>query len=340
MDKYIQLVHTLYTKKDQSDSFYSNLLKQMFQYIIDHTEMKFSKNKPIGIFKEFHEKTKEYISNLDIFTITQYNIRCLQYVIMFTAIEQMTNYQDDTTMQNYFQARYYNISDVFIQFYECFNDYHKLYDIMMTDDTFKSLIGKDVYTYKPEYNCEFKEYSFKDMNKLRIMCFFGDFDIKYIIEAYINEVYYIGVNTSMEWADGNKLTPFEFVHHDITHANNRGFKEGYDVKYELKWWKYINDNKNDIPKDVLEQVYLIGFLIIHESMTEYMLERTNISNCTFKSIGPMFIQNMDNWVDEHFYGSLLPDGLKGIYDRDAITEYLNDSFAQFRKLYLQAQESV
>lgn len=54
----------------------------------------------------------------------------------------------------------------------------------------------------------------------------------------------------------------------------------------------------------------------------------------------MFIQNMDNWVDEHFYGSLLPDRLKGIYDRDAITEYLNDSFIQFRKLYLQAQESI
>lgn len=47
MDKYIQLVHTLYTKKDQSDSFYSDLLKQMFQYIIDYTEIFMKKQRNI-----------------------------------------------------------------------------------------------------------------------------------------------------------------------------------------------------------------------------------------------------------------------------------------------------
>lgn len=91
---------------------------------------------------------------------------------MFTAIEQITNKYDDTSMQNYFQARYYNITEVFMKFYECFEDYQKLYDIMMTDRSFKSLIGKDVYTYTPEYKSEFKEYSFNDIHKLRILLVF------------------------------------------------------------------------------------------------------------------------------------------------------------------------
>ena len=34
-------------------------------------------------------------------------------------------------------------------------------------------------------------------------------------------IYYIGINEKLDYADNKLLTPFDFLHNDLTHAENR-----------------------------------------------------------------------------------------------------------------------
>lgn len=46
-----------------------------------------------------------------------------------------------------------------------------------------------------------------------------------------------------QYADGRPLTPFEFLHHDLTHSINR-YRDKTILKKEQIFISYLNDDKN------------------------------------------------------------------------------------------------
>ena len=80
------------------------------------------------------------------------------------------------------------------------------------------------------------------------------------------------------------------------------------------------------------------FILIHESMYEWLLMQEINDGITFLSIIPTFITHVVNWTNINFYGSLLPidllptnlfntldDTIKLEYE-NKISEYLYNSF--------------
>ena len=314
-------VTDLYTNDSLSDDDRRSILSELWQYIILETKkliQYFPHNVHVRILGRKYCSWIDTLSTSNPSDIMDYNVRAFITVVVITKIIQFTNYTDDTSMKQYFQD--IKIDKIFDKYYDIFDNYDLVVKTLMTDYNFKSILGVSKY-HDDGYG--FVPYTVSDMKKTLIICLGGSFNIEDIITSYVHEVYYAGIVTSMEYADGKLLTPFEFIHHDITHMHNRGVHDDYDIKAQHKFWSYLKTC--DLDEDTKHRVNIIFFTLIHESMSSWFLSDDGFRNKHFDDINPYFVTNIFNWSDVNMFGGLLPQDIlnKGYH---AISQYLNESF--------------
>jgi hypothetical protein len=252
----------------------------------------------LEIFKVLFNQTVEP-------TITNMNLISLQYIILFTEIEKRKQGKDTKTIMSK-----YPVDRIIVQYDSLF----KLVD----------------YSKKPA-----KKYDWTNMNDLRviiqnlakdsneyarlldvtcgkpntcIIVLLGEMTFEELLISMISRIHYIGCSFTMEWADGNYYTPFEFMHHDLIHITNFVYRAGVDLSnYDIlssDFIKFLKENYSssntvkitDISgKDVtispiLDDYLYIIFIIAHETYDVHYLERysnlpTDAFNIPFKYSG-------------------------------------------------------
>jgi len=259
-----------------------------------------------------------------ILDIPEFNVRSLQIVILYTELIKMT--EKDTTrtnMLNYFQQPYYRINEEYDNLCKVFDNYDELFSRVCNSIGFKDIVY--------ERYSESTLISYKNIKKSRIICYLDYISEKEIVFSYVHDIYYLGISEKLDYADGREMTPFEFLHHDITHANNRGYPDGFDIELEKEFYDYLETQ--GLSPEAKKQIYIIFFLIVHESANEYLIgNRIEIKDSDdFYSLVPRSIQNMDNWTSPNFYNGLLPSDLREVpADQAKIRDYLTKSFAAFK----------
>jgi hypothetical protein len=90
-----------------------------------------------------------------------------------------------------------------------------------------------------------------------------------IITSFLNNIIICGVASTLLWADGRHLTPFEFLEHDITHGNNYQYAcQGRQSRDEmLSFYNFCKSQATK--KDTLYSIKFIMFLLIHESFCNF-----------------------------------------------------------------------
>jgi hypothetical protein len=332
--QYIQLLHQLYLNPydEAKDNCYNILLKHLLLIAYEQSQ---------HIFNEYIEKiiepkkseiktqyNKIYSDTIRIIKddshkidIPEFNVRSLQIVILYTELIRLTELSEKTNMKNYFQQPNYKIDVEYDNFIKVWFTYDILYEYSLKSQGFKDIIYKKNTTELLTY---------KDINNSRIICYLDYITEKEIILSYVYNIYYLGINEKLDYADGRELTPFEFLHHDITHANNRGYTGG-NVELEREFYYYLEGETNILTKEQYKQIYIIFFVIIHESMSEYFLEsKINVNN-QFDDISPSFIKDMKHWLNSNFYNGLLPKKPPELRtDETQIKNYLDKSFNLFK----------
>jgi hypothetical protein len=312
---YEEAQKTLQSYIDKFDDPSKNEMMLELQKILNNLNMDVSKIK---------------YENLDI---PEFNIRSLQLVILFTELERLTNSNTkETSMLGYFQQprfpidEYYNelVSDKLWIDLKALQD--KIIELEPKSRIFQSYKFLTLLGYYDKYsrNPDIKYHTLENINeRVQIIVYLDYLSLQDIIISYANNVYLIGITESMTWADGRYLTPFEFLHHDITHSLNR--EMGYNTgKNTLEFMTYINNLKNtgDIGEKEIYELKVILFILVHESRFESILDNTIES--TFKSYsdicgGTTFLCNWDNWRNDNYFGGLLGQYLmneKGISKTD------------------------
>jgi len=383
--KYITKVHQLYTQspEEQNNNYkilvdllqiaYSEARKNINSYIDkldtkDFTpEEKENKKAQIEQMQDIFDNLDNEIDimkfgavyhNLDI---PEFNMRSLQLVILFTELERLTNSNpDETSMKGYFQQpgfkidKYYNeLLPVFPNWISLSNKIIQLepYEKYGRSNRFIALLG---YYKQISNKYTFIYHTCKQIkNNIQIIIYLDYLTLQDIIMSYANNVYLLGIAETMTWADGKLLTPFEFLHHDITHALNRD-ADDLPKQNTIKFMKYLDTIKDTLSEKQIYEIKIILFIIIHESRFEFMLSGP-INLSIYKSyseicFGTTFLCDWKNWKNDKYYGSMLPKNLFKLKD-DTIVEdeaeqteiikaYLNRIFEFFITIWNQFIESL
>ena len=338
---YFTKLKNLYTVTGKdNDEYYSDILKDLLNILytnikedINEYEEKVTSKEDMlkydDLMKKYDNLKKTYIlPQIHILDIPEFNIRSVQIIILFTELVKLTNKFADTTMINYFQPEL-QINHIYNEIVKLdWVNYKVLYNKMLEFDTFISLFGDYDIKYNRKKNIHekilTKLWTFRDIKSSRIVCYLDLISPKEIVFSLANEIYYLGIASQMEWADGLEITPFEFLHHDLTHSNNRGIPDGYKAHLEIEFVKYLDGLKLD--KEQSKQINMMLFILMHESMSEDLLTNKILDSTEFSSIYPSFITKIDNWTNNNFYGSLLPIDLLNTRNETKIQEYLDNSF--------------
>ena len=342
--KYIHLLHQLYLNPydEAKDNYYNILLKHLLLIAYEQSQIIFNKYKQdfgdiindsiTAQYKKVYDDTitiiKDDSHKIDI---PEFNVRSLQIIILYTELIRLT--EKDTTktnMLNYFQQPNYKIDIEYDNFIKVWFTYNKLYEEVEKSNGFTSLINLYSTFDKLLQLPKKPNYTYKDINNSRIICYLDYITEKEFILSYVYNIYYLGINEKLDYADGKELTPFEFLHHDITHAYNRGYTGG-NVKLEREFYYYLEQKKDILTKEQYKQIYIIFFVIIHESNSEYILESKIDVEYQFNHIIPSFITDMGNWLNPKIYNGLLPKEPSDLRtSTDQIKDYLDKSFNLFK----------
>jgi len=253
------------------------------------------------------------IFNIDIEpSIVSFNIISLQCIILFTEIIKLSSH---SFMTNYAGG---------------VEEIQELYSLLTIDNMWdnysfiKNIIIKNSKVNK-YFDCIINnenktELNYNNLKRARIFSIFGNLSEYEIIKALSYDIFLIGIVTKMTITDGRLYTPFEFMHHDLIHARNRGVYEDYDTKYSREFIGYINKIED---KYKLKQISTILFIIMHESINEYILSEKTLPYNYFNSLYPPFVTKIDNWTNIDFYGALLPID---IFNSPSPLPYLNNSY--------------
>jgi len=349
--KYFEKLKNLYLVTGKEDKYYSDILKDLLRILYTNIDKdieeyieEYKDNKYMAqyeVLKKKYENVKYDASlssflNDRILDIPEFNIRSLQIVILFTELVRLTNTFADTTMKKYFQPNI-KIYDIYDNIKLVWDDYKKLYNNLLKVDVFKSLFGQVKIDFTKDSGITYKiinNWTFRNIKLSRIICYLDLISPKEMVFSAAHEIYYLGIATQMEWADGLEVTPFEFLHHDITHANNRG-SNGYNAELENKFILYLDAQKDIIKLDSkkTKQIYIMLFMIMHESMSEYLLTKKISEDIHFSSLYPAFITDITKWKNIKSHGSLLPKELFETQNDEKIKLYLNDSFNLLKSIW-------
>jgi hypothetical protein len=251
--------------------------------------------------------------NYETLDIPEFNIRSLQLVILFTELERLTNINpEETSMAGYFQQPRFPIDEYYYELvigglwidWKALRD--KIIELEPKSRIFQTYKFLTLLGYYDKYsrNPVIKYHTLENINeRVQIIVYLDYLSLQDIIISYANNVYLIGITESMTWADGRYLTPFEFLHHDITHSLNR--EMGYNTgKNTLEFMEYINEpkRKRDIGEKEIYELKVILFILVHESRFESILD--NAINSGFNSYsdicdGTTFLCNWNNWRNDN-----------------------------------------
>lgn len=281
----------------------------------------------------------ENIERIDISTptISTLNIISLQCVILFTEIVKVIE-PHKSTMENYNGggSQAIELQKLYIELTkeDKWDDYDYIYKLItksVIDPVTQRqivLITKPlkrlVYTnnYINIINC-------KNIKKQRLCVILGELTLFEILNSLANDIFLIGITPHMGWADGYYYTPFEFMDHDMVHAINRE-TSGYGqdtLVYSKPFIEYLITNK-DIPKDSIDKIVIILFLIMHEDFFNGDLLNTPVlkSNVLQRIIWDKLL-NIKRWTDINNFGGLLPEYIFNNPSR--IIPYLEDAYILF-----------
>jgi len=248
------------------------------------------------------------LKDISYVTLPMLNIISLQCVILFTELVKITNPIESTMFS----------PDDFIK---------KLYNDLTKDDNWEIY---EVIEEKVKQNNYLKnlvtEVCCPNLKKARILVILGELSIEEILKSLSDEIYFIGIVTKLTWADGAKLTPFEFMMHDLSHATIRSHNT-YNNIYEKQFIFHIIKNK-DIYGKKMDQMCIILFLIMHETpftITDKKILNDNIPESSMKFTDYILSEEV-NWKNKYFYGGLLPKEIFENPDFNTTVKYIKDSF--------------
>ena len=176
-----------------------------------------------------------------------------------------------------------------------------------------------------------------------IFSLLGELSLLQIIESYANSIYLIGIVTDMAFADGNYYTPYEFMHHDLTHRSNRNIFDKNISINEIKFINYIKIN-TILTYDDKYKIYIMLFILIHESVGDVILNKQYImieSGKSGKSAYEYLLTDLNtnflyyyiegtntinsSWTDANFLGGLLPEDTFPRVEDNLIKKYNSSS---------------
>ena len=220
---------------------------------------------------------------------------------------------------------------------------------MNSNKTFRFIDTKPDYEYLTNNKGKWKEYSFmktllessrlsmllNDNQSPRIfMAFIGFLKIGELLETYFNNVFYLGLSYGINWVDGDRYMPLDYLSHDIFHY------EMYESCYEFptimetfkKFRNYVVSTK-DAPTRYSVDFAL--FLFLHEEPYCNRFESDDINNelqkgATYESIlDSLEIHVDEDLLDINHFGQGIPiayrefqPGHKSLLKREKVVDYL------------------
>lgn len=246
-----------------------------------------------------------------------YNVKSLQCVII---LDYLCNIIHPNR-----KSKYVNKEEVgkivryVIKYPTRFNNTAHFFNDIQTQDSLEDL--RDLIEYK----------TFPLPKYARMLVALGELSTSEIVESLLDKLLYIGITTDLEWADGEELTPLEFVYHDLVHATNiEDFEEsiGEPGPKAKEFFQALESNRDKMKSEDYDKLMTVFFIILHETKFMYLLNQPIQSSSLMKEL---FYNTIDikPWKDIHFYGALLPTSVRTLND-EALTNYLLDMFNFFR----------
>lgn len=222
---------------------------------------------------------------------------------------------DNDRFETYFWQNFrINLKDSKFKFFTG-DDKNSLYE-MLRRDTLKNIIkGIDEGGC-----CPVKPNSF-------MLVPLGELTIVELLDSFFRRVYLCGIVFGPEYADGTLHTPFEFLIHDIIHADNFMSIVGNSddtIKLIKAFFEEIKKNQSKMDVSVFDKLMLVLFIVVHESMNISMFEG-KIVDSLWDLLSPGFLTDIPNWKNPHFFGGLLPPGMIEKSDEE-IKTYLKETF--------------
>jgi len=332
------------TPYNNNDEYFSNILKNLLEIAYNDVQqtIEMKKIKKINKMKKIeqnfsfiYKQISELISSIRIIDLVEYNLRMLQLVIILTELSFLTHPSGQVIVSKYDQL---NLGSGINSKLKP-NEYETLRDLIQRNaklDEYRILVengyllrniiisnGEDVYI------------TYKNISNSCILCYVPFFSLEELVEGFIHNINYIGIVEEFTWAGGIFQSPYLYMCHHLAHFSNQ---DNLDI---LKKFKSVGikllDNIKTLPKDDIYSIYLILFLIIHESdKMNILLDRIN-NNLTFNDITTeslnFHIRDIKSWLNVHFYGGLVPKHILDInkYDKTFLVSYLEDSFNIFKR---------
>lgn len=272
----------------------------------------------------------QYISEKDIpqdFGLSMYNIKSLQYTILLDNLFYLLN--PDWKSQ-YARPEFVQQYKAYIPQKRWLNSQQLYNDILNKNLDMDTLIQS---SNREKYCCPVQKNS-------RILVALGEMTLSELVESLIDDIFLLGITTGLEWADGNQYTPLEFLHHDITHANNYIAYDtmiGSTSNENKEYIRFIIKHKEEIDPKLYDIIMIALFIILHETNTHYILrdpikEYNHLGpfgKTLFNELSPGFLTNIKSWKNTHFLGGLLPPEVLQKNDAE-VHNYLEDIFETFR----------
>jgi hypothetical protein len=190
--------------------------------------------------------------------IGKINIISLQFIILFTE-----NCFDPTIV---FPV---NLNDNYKDYLQLRKGDWKNYDVicenLKINPKFRILYSNSIYSIVPYTTSE------NENTNIYLITIMKYFTIDEILNSYLNNVFYCGITYNFTYADGRELTPFEFLEHDIVHAENYNYAcfggMGLSRKHIKSFYEYCVTTT--LKKSEKYAIKFMLFLLIHESMCDY-----------------------------------------------------------------------
>jgi len=162
-----------------------------------------------------------------------------------------------------------------------------------------------------------------------------------IICSFLNKVSYCGFASTFTYADGQLLTPYEFVIHDMAHGmtNIRYCSDESLIYNDVK--DFYDYCKKSLNKDHVYYIKFVLFYLLHESPCNFFND--NYKDIILK-ISTRYLMNLprpiNRFLDLNDLGGIIPRDIRG--DAYKIKDYISnaiDVFVENRDKWRESQKS-
>ncbi len=278
--------------------------------------------------KEKFEIIKEY-KDLDddgeeIYDLVVLNIKSFQCILLLTDLVLTTV---TPNVKNHLRSTNLGIVpdyDFFIK-----SKWHDFNVLFKKIEEYERIYTSPGFTYKPLIHTsdQNNDSICPDLSGSYIIVILGKMKLIDLIKSMANQVYFIGLTTDIEYADGIMMTPFDFMRHDIIHSSRVLQDLDYfrpDLSYVKEFIEHI-DNNNKYNQKKLQTAL---FLLMHETFGGYHYLSRPIINFFNKGKKLSFlkeilfqdISNISKWRDTTYFGLILPKNIRENKEDTVIVE--------------------